>query len=112
MSVRPTLELRNFLLLPNDIRALAFVANAAGDDGVGLDFGSCSMELECLDILTTCRNVHHLRWEDKNTIIASHVRLHFMKETCSRLLLLFCLWWNSSDAKLSCNLHVADRAGL
>lgn len=66
MSVRPTLELRNFWLLPNDIHALAFVANAAGDDGVGLDFGSCSMELECLDVLTTCRNIHRLRWEDKN----------------------------------------------
>ncbi|XP_037539229.1 NLR family, CARD domain containing 5 [Nematolebias whitei] len=65
VSVRPTLELRNFWLLPNDIHALAFVANSAGDDGVGLDFGSCSMELECLDILTTCRNIHHLSFHSR-----------------------------------------------
>uniref|UniRef100_A0A3B3XCQ6 NACHT domain-containing protein n=1 Tax=Poecilia mexicana TaxID=48701 RepID=A0A3B3XCQ6_9TELE len=54
VRVRPTLELRNFWLLPSDIEALAFVVNSVGTKGVGLDFGACSMELECLDSLSRC----------------------------------------------------------
>nr|XP_015820675.2 NLR family, CARD domain containing 5 isoform X1 [Nothobranchius furzeri] len=60
VSARPTLELRNFCLWPNDIHALAFVVNSAADSGAGLDFGSCSMDLECLDVLSWCRNIHDL----------------------------------------------------
>uniref|UniRef100_A0A3Q3BB44 Protein NLRC5-like n=1 Tax=Kryptolebias marmoratus TaxID=37003 RepID=A0A3Q3BB44_KRYMA len=65
LSVRPTLELRNIWLLPDDIHALAFVVNAAGDTGVGLDFGSCSMELECLEVLTRCQNIHYLSFRSR-----------------------------------------------
>lgn len=60
VATRPTLELRNIRLLPNDIDALAFVVNSVGDKGVGLDFGACSMELECLDVLRRCQNIQHL----------------------------------------------------
>lgn len=60
VTTRPTLELRNIRLLPNDIDALAFVCNSVGDNGVGLDFGACSMELECLDVLQRCQNIQHL----------------------------------------------------
>ncbi|XP_034542329.1 protein NLRC5 isoform X2 [Notolabrus celidotus] len=31
-----------------------------GDTGIGLDFGACSMDLECLDILTRCQYIHYL----------------------------------------------------
>lgn len=62
VGTRPTLELRNIWLLPNDIEALAFVANSVGDNGIGLDFGACSMELECLDVLPRCQYIHCLRY--------------------------------------------------
>ncbi|XP_038561272.1 NLR family, CARD domain containing 5 isoform X1 [Micropterus salmoides] len=60
VGTRPTLELRNIRLLPNDIDALAFVVNSVGDNGIGLDFGACSMELECLDVLPRCQYIHNL----------------------------------------------------
>uniref|UniRef100_A0A8P4KCM9 NACHT domain-containing protein n=1 Tax=Dicentrarchus labrax TaxID=13489 RepID=A0A8P4KCM9_DICLA len=60
VHTRPNLELRNIRLLPNDIDALAFVVNSVGDSGIGLDFGACSMELECLDDLPRCQYVHYL----------------------------------------------------
>uniref|UniRef100_A0AAQ6AJY4 NACHT domain-containing protein n=1 Tax=Amphiprion ocellaris TaxID=80972 RepID=A0AAQ6AJY4_AMPOC len=67
VDARPTLELRNIRLLPNDIEALAFVVNAGGDNDIGLDFGACSMELECLDVLSRCQSIHCLRWADADT---------------------------------------------
>ncbi|XP_044049750.1 NLR family, CARD domain containing 5 isoform X2 [Siniperca chuatsi] len=60
VGTRPTLELRNIRLLPNDIDALAFVVNSVGDNGIGLDFGACSMEFECLDVLPRCQYIHYL----------------------------------------------------
>ncbi|XP_074533690.1 protein NLRC5 [Halichoeres trimaculatus] len=60
LEVRPILELRNIRLLPNDIDALAFVVNSVGETEIGLDFGACSMDLECLDTLTRCQNIHYL----------------------------------------------------
>uniref|UniRef100_A0A8C2XR04 NLR family CARD domain containing 5 n=1 Tax=Cyclopterus lumpus TaxID=8103 RepID=A0A8C2XR04_CYCLU len=54
VGARPTLELRNIQLLPNDIQALAFVVNSVRDSGIGLDFGACTMESECLDVLPRC----------------------------------------------------------
>ncbi|XP_070829191.1 protein NLRC5 [Chaetodon trifascialis] len=60
LGMRPTLELRNIRLVPDDIDALAFVANSVGDNGIGLDFGACSMELECLDVLPRCQYIHYL----------------------------------------------------
>uniref|UniRef100_A0A3B5LH12 NACHT domain-containing protein n=1 Tax=Xiphophorus couchianus TaxID=32473 RepID=A0A3B5LH12_9TELE len=65
VSVRPTLELRNFCLLPSDIEALAFVVNSVGTKGVGLDFGACSMELECLDTLSRCQYIHYLSFRSR-----------------------------------------------
>ncbi|XP_073328167.1 protein NLRC5 isoform X2 [Pagrus major] len=60
VETRATLELRNIRLLPNDIDALAFVVNSKDDNGIGLDFGACSMELECLDVLPRCQYIHFL----------------------------------------------------
>uniref|UniRef100_A0A087XKY5 NACHT domain-containing protein n=1 Tax=Poecilia formosa TaxID=48698 RepID=A0A087XKY5_POEFO len=65
VRVRPTLELRNFWLLPSDIEALAFVVNSVGTKGVGLDFGACSMELECLDSLSRCQYIHYLSFRSR-----------------------------------------------
>ncbi|KAM4734017.1 protein NLRC5 [Anableps anableps] len=65
VSVRSTLELRNFWLLPSDIDALAFVVNSVGAKGVGLDFGACSMELECLDTLSRCQYIHSLSFRSR-----------------------------------------------
>ncbi|XP_075938394.1 protein NLRC5 [Anarhichas minor] len=65
VGTRPTLELRNIRLLPNDIDALAFVVNSAGDDGIGLDFGACSMETECLDVLPKCQYIHYLSFRGR-----------------------------------------------
>uniref|UniRef100_A0A3P8UAH2 NACHT domain-containing protein n=1 Tax=Amphiprion percula TaxID=161767 RepID=A0A3P8UAH2_AMPPE len=65
VDARPTLELRNIRLLPNDIEALAFVVNAGGDNDIGLDFGACSMELECLDVLPRCQSIHYLSFRSR-----------------------------------------------
>ncbi|XP_047241336.1 NLR family, CARD domain containing 5 isoform X2 [Girardinichthys multiradiatus] len=65
VSVRPILELRNIWLVPSDIDALAFVVNSAVDNAVGLDFGACSMELECLDALSRCQYIHHLSFRSR-----------------------------------------------
>uniref|UniRef100_A0AAQ4PKB0 NLR family CARD domain containing 5 n=1 Tax=Gasterosteus aculeatus aculeatus TaxID=481459 RepID=A0AAQ4PKB0_GASAC len=70
VGTRPTLELRNIRLLPNDIDALAFVVNSVGDNAIGLDFRACSMESECLDVLPIIpRLIGHLfcsrRYGDK-----------------------------------------------
>ncbi|TDH09207.1 hypothetical protein EPR50_G00084200 [Perca flavescens] len=65
VDTRPTLELRNITLLPNDIDALAFVVNSVGDNGIGLDFGACSMELECLDVLPSCQFIHYLSFRSR-----------------------------------------------
>ncbi|XP_068459041.1 protein NLRC5 isoform X2 [Clinocottus analis] len=70
LGARPTLELRNIRLLPNDIDALAFVVNSVGDNGIGLDFGACTMESECLDVLPRCQYIQYLgfrrrKYDDK-----------------------------------------------
>uniref|UniRef100_A0A3Q2NVL9 NACHT domain-containing protein n=1 Tax=Fundulus heteroclitus TaxID=8078 RepID=A0A3Q2NVL9_FUNHE len=65
VSVRPTLELRNFWLLPSDVDALVFVVNSVGNRGAGLDFGACSMELECLDALSRCQHIRSLSFHSR-----------------------------------------------
>ncbi|KAF3689150.1 Protein NLRC5 [Channa argus] len=65
VGTRPTLELRNIRLLPIDIDALAFVVNSVGENGIGLDFGACSMEMECLDVLPSCRFIHNLSFRSR-----------------------------------------------
>uniref|UniRef100_A0A665UVQ0 NACHT domain-containing protein n=1 Tax=Echeneis naucrates TaxID=173247 RepID=A0A665UVQ0_ECHNA len=62
---RPILELRNISLWPNDIEALAFVANSVGNNGIGLDFGACSMELECLEVLPRCQYINYLSFHSR-----------------------------------------------
>ena len=56
---RPCMELRNIRLNPVDLDAIAFAVASAGVD-FDLDFGACSMDLECLDILPSCKHLHHL----------------------------------------------------
>ncbi|XP_045553127.1 protein NLRC5 isoform X3 [Salmo salar] len=56
---RSCFELRNITLNPVDLDSLAFVVSSAGV-GMGLDFGACSMELECLDILPSCQHIDYL----------------------------------------------------
>uniref|UniRef100_A0A3P9BX02 NLR family CARD domain containing 5 n=1 Tax=Maylandia zebra TaxID=106582 RepID=A0A3P9BX02_9CICH len=64
-GVRPKLELRNIWLLPNDIEALAFVVNSADHNDIGLDFGACSMEPECLIVLARCQGIHNLSFHSR-----------------------------------------------
>uniref|UniRef100_UPI003AADEA8A protein NLRC5 n=1 Tax=Centroberyx gerrardi TaxID=166262 RepID=UPI003AADEA8A len=64
VGTRPILELRNIRLLPSDMDALAFVFGSVGDVGVGLDFGACSMEPECLDVLPRC-HIHYLSFRGR-----------------------------------------------
>ncbi|XP_028304988.1 protein NLRC5 isoform X2 [Gouania willdenowi] len=70
MNTRPTLEFRKIRILPKDIDALVFVVNSGGENGISLDFGACSMDLECLDVLSKCQYINHLsfhsrKYEDK-----------------------------------------------
>uniref|UniRef100_A0A3B4CG09 NACHT domain-containing protein n=1 Tax=Pygocentrus nattereri TaxID=42514 RepID=A0A3B4CG09_PYGNA len=69
VASRTTFELRNIRLSPVDMDALAFVTSAA-DQMVCLDFGGCSIELECLSIIPNCKNLEHLifrsrKYDDK-----------------------------------------------
>ncbi|KAL7871202.1 hypothetical protein SRHO_G00086990 [Serrasalmus rhombeus] len=69
VASRTKFELRNIRLSPVDIDALAFVTSAA-DQMVCLDFGGCSIELECLSIIPNCKNLEHLifrsrKYDDK-----------------------------------------------
>nr|XP_055030511.1 LOW QUALITY PROTEIN: NLR family, CARD domain containing 5 [Misgurnus anguillicaudatus] len=66
---RPQFELRNIRLNAVDMEALAFVT-AAADQTVCLDFGGCSIDLDCLEILPSFENVDHLifrsrKYDDK-----------------------------------------------
>nr|AFN73234.1 NLRC5d protein [Danio rerio] len=66
---RPQIELRNIRLNAVDMDSLAFVT-AAADQTVCLDFGGCSIDLDCLEILPSFKNVDHLifrsrKYDDK-----------------------------------------------
>ncbi|XP_044125855.1 protein NLRC5 isoform X2 [Bufo gargarizans] len=52
-------ELRNFRISPVDMTALMYVVKH-GSCLVSLDFAGCPMELECLDILGTCKHIQSL----------------------------------------------------
>lgn len=56
---RPQFELRNIRLNAVDMDSLAFVTVAA-DQNVCLDFGGCSIDLDCLEILPSFKNVDRL----------------------------------------------------
>ncbi|XP_046720408.1 NLR family, CARD domain containing 5 isoform X2 [Silurus meridionalis] len=66
---RDRFELRNIRLNPVDIDALAFVTLSA-NQMVCLDFGACSIEPECLNIIPHCKNLESLifrsrKYDDK-----------------------------------------------
>ncbi|XP_026783264.3 NLR family, CARD domain containing 5 isoform X2 [Pangasianodon hypophthalmus] len=66
---RDRFELRNIRLNPVDIDALAFVTSSA-NQMVCLDFGACSIEPECLNIIPNCKNLETLifrsrKYDDK-----------------------------------------------
>ncbi|TRY66615.1 hypothetical protein DNTS_034053 [Danionella cerebrum] len=66
---RPQFELRNIRLNIIDMDSLAFVTTAA-DQAICLDFGGCSIDLECLETLPSFKNVDHLifrsrKYDDK-----------------------------------------------
>ncbi|KAF4101316.1 NLR family, CARD domain containing 5 [Onychostoma macrolepis] len=66
---RPRFELRNIRLNAVDMDSLAFVT-AAADRNVCLDIGGCSIDLDCLEILPSFKNVDHLifrsrKYDDK-----------------------------------------------
>uniref|UniRef100_A0AAY4DSZ0 NACHT domain-containing protein n=1 Tax=Denticeps clupeoides TaxID=299321 RepID=A0AAY4DSZ0_9TELE len=66
---RQRFELRNIRVNPVDLDALAFVISAAEGNAI-LDFGGCSLEPECLDVLPNCKKVeslifHSRKYDDK-----------------------------------------------
>ncbi|XP_043120722.1 NLR family, CARD domain containing 5 isoform X2 [Puntigrus tetrazona] len=66
---RPQFELRNIRLNAVDMDSLAFVT-AAAEENVCLDIAGCSIDLDCLEILPSFRNVDHLifrsrKYDDK-----------------------------------------------
>ncbi|XP_029008822.1 NLR family, CARD domain containing 5 isoform X2 [Betta splendens] len=65
VDTRPTVELRNIPLSANDIHALAFVVGSVSDNGIGLDFGACSMEPEWLNVLSKCRCINCLSFHSR-----------------------------------------------
>ncbi|XP_049339557.1 NLR family, CARD domain containing 5 [Astyanax mexicanus] len=83
---RARFELRNIRLYPVDMDALAFVTSAA-DQMVCLDFGGCSIELECLTIIPNCRTLEHVifrsrKYDDKFAEALSTIlpELHTLKQ--------------------------------
>ncbi|XP_075137957.1 protein NLRC5 [Leptodactylus fuscus] len=57
-------ELRNFRISPVDMTALMFVVKH-GSCLVSLDFAGCPMELECLNILATCKLIQTLSFRHR-----------------------------------------------
>ncbi|XP_075796499.1 protein NLRC5 isoform X1 [Pelodiscus sinensis] len=57
-------EFRNFRLTPLDVSALVFVINC-GRDLTQLDFAGCPMELDCLEVLASCKNIEHLSFRSR-----------------------------------------------
>uniref|UniRef100_A0A8C8R6N2 NACHT domain-containing protein n=1 Tax=Pelusios castaneus TaxID=367368 RepID=A0A8C8R6N2_9SAUR len=61
-------EFRNFRLTPLDVSALVFIINC-GQDLTHLDFAGCPMELDCLAVLASCKNIEHLRVIKENSFL-------------------------------------------
>ncbi|KGL73280.1 Protein NLRC5, partial [Tinamus guttatus] len=57
-------EFKNFRLTPLDMSALVFVINS-GQDLTRLDFAGCPMDIECLEILASCKNVARLSFRSR-----------------------------------------------
>ncbi|NXK51508.1 NLRC5 protein, partial [Chauna torquata] len=57
-------EFKNFRLTPLDMSALVFVINS-GQDLTHLDFAGCLMDVDCLEVLASCKNVEHLSFRSR-----------------------------------------------
>ncbi|NXL88560.1 NLRC5 protein, partial [Alectura lathami] len=57
-------EFKNFRLTPLDMSALVFVVNS-GQELTCLDFAGCLMDVECLEVLASCKNVEHLSFRSR-----------------------------------------------
>ncbi|XP_025919971.1 protein NLRC5 isoform X2 [Apteryx rowi] len=57
-------EFKNFRLTPLDMSALVFVINS-GQDLTHLDFAGCPMDVDCLEVLASCKNVVHLSFRSR-----------------------------------------------
>ncbi|KAM9122176.1 protein NLRC5 isoform 1-T1 [Pangshura tecta] len=57
-------EFRNFRLTPLDVSALVFIINC-GRDLTHLDFAGCPMELDCLEVLASCKNIERLSFRSR-----------------------------------------------
>ncbi|XP_064375425.1 protein NLRC5 isoform X2 [Dromaius novaehollandiae] len=57
-------EFKNFRLTPLDMSALVFVINS-GQDLTHLDFAGCPMDVDCLEVLASCKNVAHLSFRSR-----------------------------------------------
>ncbi|NXI66283.1 NLRC5 protein, partial [Anseranas semipalmata] len=57
-------EFKNFRLTPLDMSALVFVINS-GQDLTHLDFAGCLMDIGCLEVLASCKNVEHLSFRSR-----------------------------------------------
>ncbi|KAM6064581.1 protein NLRC5 isoform 6-T6 [Theristicus caerulescens] len=53
-------EFKNFRLTALDMSALVFVVNS-GQNLTHLDFAGCVMDIDCSEVLASCKNVEHLR---------------------------------------------------
>uniref|UniRef100_A0A8C8D363 NACHT domain-containing protein n=1 Tax=Oncorhynchus tshawytscha TaxID=74940 RepID=A0A8C8D363_ONCTS len=96
---RPCFELRNITLNPVDLDALAFVVSSAGV-GIGLDFGACSMELECLDILPSCQHIDFLifrsrKYDDRFKLLYTVFTVYNNMDNGYKVI-RYCLFFSSS----------------
>ncbi|NXL08810.1 NLRC5 protein, partial [Mesembrinibis cayennensis] len=57
-------EFKNFRLTPLDMSALVFVINS-GQNLTHLDFAGCVMDIDCLEVLASCKNVEHLSFRSR-----------------------------------------------
>ncbi|NWH64379.1 NLRC5 protein, partial [Geococcyx californianus] len=57
-------EFKNFRLTLLDMSALAFVINS-GQDSTHLGFAGCLMDVDCLEVLASCKNVEHLSFRSR-----------------------------------------------
>ncbi|XP_048461957.1 NLR family, CARD domain containing 5 [Rhincodon typus] len=63
-QLKSKFELRNFRLTPADVTVLTFVINS-GASCICLDIGGCAMDLECVTILGTCKNIEVLVFKSR-----------------------------------------------
>ncbi|NXY83686.1 NLRC5 protein, partial [Alcedo cyanopectus] len=57
-------ELKNFRLTPLDMSALLFVINS-DQNLTHLNFAGCLMDMDCLEVLSGCKNIEHLSFRNR-----------------------------------------------